>query len=39
MHTWTLLLALLAAVALAYRGGRRRAIARAGGITRMNTLR
>ena len=38
MHTWTLLLALLAAVALAYRVGRRRAIARAGGSARINTL-
>ncbi|WP_020505522.1 phosphate ABC transporter permease subunit PstC [Lamprocystis purpurea] len=38
MHTWTLLVALLAAAALAYHVGRKRAIATAGGSGRINTL-
>ena len=38
MHVWTLLIVLLAALALAYRVGRKRAIASAGGVSRINTL-
>jgi len=38
MHTWTLLVALLGAAALAYHVGRKRAIATAGGSGRINTL-
>ncbi|WP_295435264.1 phosphate ABC transporter permease subunit PstC [uncultured Thiodictyon sp.] len=38
MHTWTLLLVLLAVMALAYQAGRKRAITSAGGAGRINTL-
>jgi len=38
MHTWTLMLVLLGAAALAYHVGRKRAIATAGGSGRINTL-
>ncbi len=38
MHAWTLMLALLAAAALAYHLGRKRAISSAGGSTQINTL-
>ena len=38
MHTWTLLLALLAAMALAYQVGRKQAITGAGGVGRISTL-
>ncbi len=38
MYAWTLMLVLLAVMAVAYHLGRKRAIARAGGIARINTL-
>ncbi len=38
MHASTLLIVLLALVALAYQGGRQRAVASAGGAARINTL-
>jgi phosphate transport system permease protein len=38
MHTWTLMLVLLAVMALAYHGGRKRAITRAGGAGHISTL-